>query len=245
MDTQEIQPVQVHHEPVDHEVWRHLYHQQAELVPSAAPDSYLEGLDLLGLPADQVPDLDEVNERSRAISGWTFVAVDGLVKGADFFDMLANRRFPVTSRMRKPEELRFSELPDLFHDLFGHGPFLAHARTARLYQEFGRVGLRCAERPDDLALLQSIMWTTLEAGLIRTPDGLRALGGAILSSADEIHQALDPALPTEPFDPEVVRVTTFDILQLQKRYFVIEDLEQVESALAGLDVVAAAEGGRS
>jgi len=244
VETQAIPPVQVHHEPVDHEVWRHLYRQQTDLMPLAAPPSYLEGLDRLGLPADHVPDLDEVNKRSGAISGWTFVAVDGLVKGADFFDMLANRRFPVTSRMRKPEELRFSELPDLFHDLYGHGPFLAHERTARLYQEFGRVGLRCAEHVDDLALLQGIMWTTLEAGLIRTPDGLRALGGAILSSADEIRQSLDPACPVEPFDPEVVRVTTFDILQLQKRYFVVEDLEQIEAALAGLGAMAA-EGDRS
>jgi phenylalanine-4-hydroxylase len=245
VDTHEIRSVQAHHEPIDHEVWRTLYRQQADLVPSAAPASYLEGLDLLGLPAGRVPDLDEVNERSRAISGWTFVAVDGLVKGTDFFGMLANRRFPVTSRMRKPEELRFSELPDLFHDLYGHGPFLTDRRTARLYEEFGRVGLRVFGRPDDLALLQGIMWTTLETGLIRTPDGLRALGGAILSSADEIRQVLDPACPVEPFDPEVVRVTTYDILQLQKRYFVVEDLEQIESALAALATEAATEGARS
>ncbi|MEU3987889.1 hypothetical protein [Streptomyces platensis] len=235
MDTQEILSAQHHHEPADHEVWRHLYRQQLDLVPLAAPTIYLEGLDLLGLPADHVPDLDRVNERSRAITGWTFVAVDGLVKGADFFTMLLNRRFPVTNQMRKPEEIRFAELPDLFHDLFGHGPFLAHPRTADLYQEFGRIGVRCAERPDELALLQSIMWTTLEAGLIRTPDGLRALGGAILSSADEIQQCLDPAAATEAFDPEVVRRATFDILQLQNRYFVIEDLAEIESALADLD----------
>lgn len=244
MDTQEVPPIQEHYEPVDHEVWQHLYRQQVDLVPSAAPPLYLEGLALLDLPADHVPDLDQVNERAHAISGWTFVAVNGLVKGPEFFDMLRNRRFPVTNRMRKPEEMRFSELPDLFHDLFGHGPFLTHERTARLYQEFGRIGVQCAERPDDLALLQGIMWTTLEAGLIRTPDGVRALGGAILSSADEIRQCLDPACPVEPFDPEVVRRTTFDILQLQNRYFVVEDLEQIESALAGLDTPAT-EGDRS
>lgn len=241
MDTQEILSAQHHHERVDHEVWRHLYRQQLDLVPSAAPALYLEGLELLGLPDDHVPDLDPVNERVRAITGWTFVAVDGLVKGDDFFTMLLNRRFPVTNRMRKPEEIRFAELPDLFHDLFGHGPFLAHPRTADLYQEFGRIGVRCAARPDDLALLQNIMWTTLEAGLIRTPDGLRALGGAILSSADEIQQCLDPATPTEPFDPEVVRRATYDILRLQNRYFVVEDLVEIESALAGLS--ARAEGG--
>ncbi|MEU8680386.1 hypothetical protein [Streptomyces sp. NPDC048611] len=244
MDTQEVPPVQAHHEPVDHEVWQRLYRQQRDLVPLAAPALYLEGLDLLGLPADHVPDLDRVNERVRAITGWTFVAVDGLVKGADFFDMLLNRRFPVTNQMRNPEEIRFAELPDLFHDLFGHGPFLAHPRTALLYQEFGRIGVRCAERPDELALLQSIMWTTLEAGLIRTPDGLRALGGAILSSADEIQQCLDPACPVETFDPEVVRRETFDILQLQNRYFVVEDLAEIESALAALDTLVA-EGDRS
>ncbi|MFE1173266.1 hypothetical protein [Streptomyces sp. NPDC058773] len=237
MDTQEVPPVQQQHQPADHEVWRHLYRQQTDLVPLAAPDIYLEGLELLGLTEDHVPDLDEVNERVRAVTGWTFVAVDGLVKGADFFDMLLNRRFPVTNQMRRPEEIRFAELPDLFHDLFGHGPFLAHPRTADLYQEFGRIGVRCTEHPEELALLQSIMWTTLEAGLIRTPDGLRALGGAILSSADEIQQCLHVTSTVEAFDPEVVRRTTFDILQLQKRYFVVEDLEEIESALAAVDTL--------
>lgn len=243
MDTQAVPPVKEHYEPVDQEVWQHLYRQQADLVPSAAPPLYLEGLALLGLPADHVPDLEQVNERMSAISGWTFVAVNGLVKGTDFFDMLGNRRFPVTSRMRKPEEMRFSKLPDLFHDLFGHGPYLAHARTARLYQEFGRIGVRCAARPDDFALLQSILWSTLETGLIRTPDGLKALGGAILSSADEIRQCLAPTSPVEPFDPEVVRFATYDILRLQNRYFAVESLEEIESALASLDTPTA-DGGR-
>ncbi|EMF01224.1 phenylalanine 4-monooxygenase [Streptomyces mobaraensis NBRC 13819 = DSM 40847] len=244
MDTHGVPPVQEPYGPVDQEVWRHLYRQQAELVPAAAPPLYLEGLALLGLPTDHVPDLGQVNERLSAVSGWTCVAVDGLVKGPEFFDMLLHRRFPVTSRMRAPEELRFARLPDLFHDLFGHGPYLAHARTADLYQEFGRIGVRCAGRPEDFALLQGILWSTLETGLIRMPGGLRALGGAILSSADEIRQCLDPACPVEPFDPEVVRFATYDILRLQSRYFAVEDLEEIESALADLDALVT-DGGRS
>jgi len=46
--------------------------------------------------------------------------VPGLVPGEIFFEHLANRRFPSTCFIRKPEQMGYLEEPDIFHDIFSH-----------------------------------------------------------------------------------------------------------------------------
>ncbi|MDR6858243.1 phenylalanine-4-hydroxylase [Variovorax guangxiensis] len=50
----------------------------------------------------------------------------GLIPELPFFTLLANRKFPVTDWIRKPEEFDYIVEPDVFHDLFGHSE-LRHA----------------------------------------------------------------------------------------------------------------------
>jgi hypothetical protein len=48
-----------------------------------------------------------------------------------FFTLLANRKFPVTDWIRKPEEFDYIVEPDVFHDLFGHVPLLFNPGVRR------------------------------------------------------------------------------------------------------------------
>jgi len=50
--------------------------------------------------------------------------VPGLIPDDAFFTHLANRRFPVTVWLRRPEEFDYIVEPDVFHDFFGHVPLL-------------------------------------------------------------------------------------------------------------------------
>jgi phenylalanine-4-hydroxylase len=77
----------------------------------------------LGL-LDRIPDFDEVSAKLKALTGWTLVAVPGLIPAEPFFDHLANRRFPVTNWLRTKDELDYIVEPDMFHDFFGHVPAL-------------------------------------------------------------------------------------------------------------------------
>jgi phenylalanine-4-hydroxylase len=82
----------------DHRTWVTLYERQAKILPGRAADPFLRGLDALDLHGGGIPDFLKISEILRGLTGWTVVAVPGLVPDDVFFDHLANRRFrPATS----------------------------------------------------------------------------------------------------------------------------------------------------
>ena len=168
----------------DHTTWRRLFERQSTLLPGLACDAYLQALPWLGRP-DRIPRFEDINTRLWAATGWEIVAVPGLIPERPFFELLANRRFPVTDWIRKPEEFDYVVEPDVFHDLFGHVPLLFDPVFADYVQRYGQGGLK-AHNLGAGELLSRLYWYTIEFGLIRQPDGLRAYGAGILSSAGEL-----------------------------------------------------------
>ena len=78
-------------------------------------------------------------------TGWRLVPCPGLLPDAQFFALLARRRFPVTEWIRRPEELDYIVEPDIFHDFLGHVPLLTNPDYAGFLEAYGRLGL-LAER---------------------------------------------------------------------------------------------------
>jgi phenylalanine-4-hydroxylase len=91
----------------DHAMWRKLYDRQASMLQGRVCDEFLQGLATLGMERDRVPEFDQLNETLMRATGWQVVAVPGLVPDEVFFDHLANRRFPASWWMRKPEQLDY------------------------------------------------------------------------------------------------------------------------------------------
>jgi phenylalanine-4-hydroxylase len=110
--------------PAEHQVWITLYERQAALLPGRACDPFLKGLEALDLHRAGIPDFTRINEELNRLTGWSVVAVPGLVPDEVFFDHLANRRFPAGQFIRKPDQLDYLQEPDIFHDVFGHVPML-------------------------------------------------------------------------------------------------------------------------
>ena len=136
---------------VDHAVWKQLYARQSALLQGRACDAFVAGLAKIDLPADRVPSFADVNRQLKPATGWEIVAVPGLVPDRVFFEHLANRRFPVTWWMRRPDQLDYLQEPDCFHDLFGHVPLLIDPVFADYMQAYGRVALAVADDADALA----------------------------------------------------------------------------------------------
>ncbi|HEX8258612.1 MAG TPA: phenylalanine 4-monooxygenase, partial [Allosphingosinicella sp.] len=103
----------------DHRVWDLLFARQQEMLGGRAVRAFAEGLDILRLSKPGIPDLDELNERLFARTGWTVVSVPGLVPDDIFFGHLAERRFPAGNFIRSAAQLDYLEEPDVFHDVFG------------------------------------------------------------------------------------------------------------------------------
>src|SRR3546814_4829642 len=93
------------------------------------------------------------------------MGVEGLLPELDFFDHLANRRFPVTWWIRRPDQVDYIEEPDLFHDLFGHVPLLMNPVFGDYMQAYGRGGVKAhaigPDRSDEqTSELKSLMRTS-------------------------------------------------------------------------------------
>jgi phenylalanine-4-hydroxylase len=219
----------------EHQTWITLYDRQAAVLPGRACDEYLRGLDALDLHGKGIPDFALLNEKLRAFTGWTVVAVPGLVPDEIFFEHLANRRFPAGNFIRRADELDYIEEPDVFHDVFGHVPMLTDPVFADYMQAYGRGGLR-ALGLDALHRLARLYWYTVEFGLMRTLAGLRIYGAGIVSSRTESIFSLESDSPHRVgFDLERVMRTPYRIDDFQQIYFVIPSLRELLDTTTATD----------
>jgi len=211
----------------EHAMWDRLFARQAEMLPTRVIPAFMEGLDILRMSKPGIPDFDELNERLHRATGWQVVAVPGLVPDEIFFEHLANRRFVAGRFIRTPEQLDYLQEPDVFHDVFGHVPLLAHPVFADYMQAYGEGGLRAAKL-GMIEALARLYWHTVEFGLIRGNGDLKLYGAGIVSSYGESLFALDDPSPNRiEFDLERVMRSKYRIDDYQQNYFVIESFEDL------------------
>jgi phenylalanine-4-hydroxylase len=222
---------------VDHDVWAQLFARQRKLLVGRASDEFLVAQDAMGMTPDAIPKFAELNAILQQATGWTLVGVEGLLPELTFFEHLANRRFPVTWWIRKPEQMDYLAEPDLFHDLFGHVPLLMNPMFADYMAAYGCGGVKAhGIGPEALVHLTRLYWYTVEFGLIRQgnsgqKDGLRIYGSGIVSSLGESIYCLESDAPNRiGFDLERIMRTRYRIDTYQKTYFVIDSFEQLMQA---------------
>ena len=217
-----------HYTRTDHETWRTLYGRLDTLLPRYACAEFIDGMHRLDIGREAIPEFSELSRRLSALTGWTVVAVPGLVPDDIFFDHLANRRFPAGNFIRRPDQLDYIEQPDVFHDVFGHVPMLAHPVFADYMEAYGKGGLRALKGFDMLPNLARLYWYTVEFGLIREDGALRLYGAGIVSSFGESRFALDDPSPNRiGFDLKRVMRTRYRIDDYQQSYFVIDSYEDL------------------
>ncbi|WCE05809.1 phenylalanine 4-monooxygenase [Pseudoxanthomonas sp. JBR18] len=218
----------------DHHTWGQLFERQRALLVGRACEEFLTAQDAMGMTPLEIPRFDDLNVVLGAATGWQLVGVEGLLPELTFFEHLANRRFPVTWWIRRPEQIDYIAEPDLFHDLFGHVPLLMNPLFADYMQAYGRGGVKAhAIGPEALVNLTRLYWYTVEFGLINTPEGLRIYGSGIVSSKGESLYSLESPAPNRiGFDLERIMCTRYRIDDFQKTYFVIDSFEQLIQATA-------------
>jgi phenylalanine-4-hydroxylase len=214
----------------EHAIWRTLFHRQEELLKGRACAEFLDGIARLGVCADGIPDFRRLDEVLGDATGWSIVAVPGLVPDEVFFAHLAERRFPSTCFIRRADQLDYLSEPDVFHDIFGHVPMLVNPVFADYMQAYGAGGLK-ALKLGHLHHLARLYWYTVEFGLIRTADGPRIYGSGIVSSKGESIYCLESKRPNRiAFDLLRVMRTRYRIDDFQESYFVIDAFEQLFDA---------------
>lgn len=209
----------------EHEVWNTLITRQMKVIEGRACQEYLDGIEQLALPHDRIPQLAEINSVLGTTTGWQVARVPALIPFQTFFELLANKQFPVATFIRSQEELDYLQEPDIFHEIFGHCPLLTNPWFAEFTHTYGKLGLSASK--EQRVYLARLYWMTIEFGLVDTPQGRKIYGGGILSSPKEAVYSLSNAPEHQPFDPLEAMRTPYRIDILQPLYFVLPDLKRL------------------
>ena len=215
----------------EHRVWDTLFARQRRKLAGRAVAAFERGLDSLRLSRSGIPHFDDLNERLFARSGWTVVAVPGLLPDEIFFAHLARRQFPAGNFIRPASSLDYLEEPDVFHDVFGHVPMLAERWFADFMQRLGEEGLKAVAR-DRVAIFSRLYWFTVEFGVALEGGALKLYGAGLASSFGEAAYALDSGRPERlAFDLGRVLRTPYRSDRFQPRYFVVDGLDTLRTAI--------------
>jgi len=218
----------------EHDTWRRLHARLDHCRHAQAHPLFAAGLDALGIGGAGIPDLELVNRQLFALTGWRGVEVAGLEDGRSFFAMLGRREFPIGAFIRDAKDLSYTPAPDVFHDLYGHLPFLADRDYAAFCERFGQIASRYATSAERLRELERVFWFGVEFPLVETAAGRRIFGGGILSSFGESSYALSDAPEVRPFDLDEILRQEYRIDEMQQRLFVLDRPETLYGCLTAL-----------
>lgn len=217
------------YEDENHKSWFSLYNNQIAYVRDKAEINLLKNLEVLSLPTSHIPDLLDVSQTLKKITGWEIVGVEGLVETLQFFKMLSKKQFPSTIYIRGSSASNLSYSPDIFHELFGHIPILMNDKHSEYVQKFGQLCLEFNER--EVALLQRLYWFSYEMGLITTKEGLKIYGASLMSSYDEVKHAFSDKAVIKPFSLLDILRTPYRDDMVQSVYFKLSSFEELFEVL--------------
>lgn len=215
----------------DFEVWKILFDRQMEQFPTHASQAFKEGLKIADFETGIIPNFEETNRILQETTGWQLAVVPGIVPDYTFFELMANKRFPATTWLRKMRELDYLEEPDMFHDVFAHVPLLTNQHFVDFLEALSKIGLRYVGNDYAIELLSRVYWFTVEFGLIQEKEGLRIYGAGILSSAGETKFSLSEEPPKHSFSIAHMLETPYRKDQFQTEYFVTESYEQLYNSI--------------
>ncbi|CAF1145627.1 unnamed protein product [Rotaria sordida] len=204
------------------ETWGAVFRNLNKLYPTHACNEYLANWPLLreqcGFREDNIPQLEDISRFLRERTGFTLRPVAGYLSPRDFLYGLAFRVFHCTQYIRHSSNPSYTPEPDCCHELLGHVPLLADPNFAQFSHEIGLAAIGASE--DDINRLATCYFFTIEFGLCRQNEGLRAYGAGLLSSCSELQHALSDEAKKLPFDPDIVCKTKCLITTYQDQYFV-------------------------
>lgn len=174
---------------IENGIWEDLFINVAPLIDQYVSQEYLSGIRALPIPKDRFPEFEVISPLIKNSTEWQLVPVAGFLTEELFFDLNANRKFPVTDIIRKSPRFEekyagknirndegYTPEPDIFHDIQGHIPFLMNQAYANFMHDVGMLGdtILKDERglgselvAHNLRRLQNFAWWTYEFGLIK------------------------------------------------------------------------------
>jgi phenylalanine-4-hydroxylase len=146
---------------------------------------FIDGLALLQLDPRRIPTVAYLSERINPRTGWRIERTAVRYTLADdWYAKFAQRIFLITDYLRTREQLEFTPEPDMFHDIFGHLPFLTQKFYARIEDKFAPAYMKAtaAERE----VIRHLAWYSTEFGLVMEDNRIKVFGAGTISGRSEL-----------------------------------------------------------
>jgi phenylalanine-4-hydroxylase len=144
-----------------------------------------EGLALLQLDPAHIPTIAHLNERIHPRTGWRIErTVVRYTAADDWYAKFARRIFMITDYLRTRDQMEFTPEPDMFHDIFGHLPYLTQDFYARIEDKFAPAYLLAT--PEEREVIKRLAWYSTEFGLVIEDNRFKVFGAGTISGRSEL-----------------------------------------------------------
>ena len=133
----------------------------------------------------RIPTVAHLNERIQPRTGWRIERTAVRYTLADdWYQKFARRIFLITDYLRSRAEMEFTPEPDMFHDIFGHLPYLTQDFYARIEDKFAPAYLKAST--DEREVIKRLAWYTTEFGIIVEDGRFKVFGAGTISGRSEL-----------------------------------------------------------
>lgn len=146
---------------------------------------FKHGLALLQLDPLHIPTVVHLNDHITPRTGWRIERTAVRYTLADdWYNKFAQRIFLITDYLRTREQMKFTPEPDMFHDIFGHLPYLTQEFYARIEDKFAPAYLKATQ--DEREVIKRLAWYSTEFGLVIEDNRLKVFGAGTISGRAEL-----------------------------------------------------------
>ncbi len=146
---------------------------------------YLDGLKMLQLDPKRIPTVTHLNEQITPRTGWRIErTVVRYTLADDWYKKFAQRVFLITDYLRTRDQMEFTPEPDMFHDIFGHLPFLTQKFYAKIEDKFAPAYYKATQ--EEREVIKRLAWYSTEFGLVMENNRIKVFGAGIISGRAEL-----------------------------------------------------------
>jgi len=188
-----------------HAIWAELFSgiHQPELLAYACRE-FKMGLEMIDFDPKRIPTVAHLNRQIHPRTGWSIERTAVRYTTADnWYEKFAKRIFLITDYLRTWEQLTFTPEPDMFHDIFGHLPYLTQPFYAEIEDKFAPAYLKATQEERDV--IKRLAWYSTEFGLVMEDGQMKVFGAGLLSGKGELETVIS--------EIERLRQTLFDPAQ--------------------------------
>lgn len=206
----------------EQEIWRHLFNEQFPAANEKASSMWMR------CQMNDLPRLEDVS-----IPHWKLQPIVGKSPEDIFWYRLSRGIFNVNLRLRTEDNLYYLEERDLFHDYFGHVPFLYDKDYTDYLIGLGNFYENSSKDEKVKRCLSNIYWFTSEFGLIYEDKGdPKVLGAGILSSVNELDHVYSNIANWREFNIwDVVMIKQYVTNGFQEQYFILRGKHQFKEII--------------